>query len=120
MVDEEDILVSVFDRFFKAASEGRFAKLDDRNDLLQILIVLTERKVVDQYRRATAEKRGGQLEVADADLHQMDIGQIREVADKVPGPEFATAFNENLSWALNRLSDDTTREVALLRLEGYS
>ncbi len=120
VVDEEDILISVFDRFFNAVREGRFAKLHDRDDLLQILVVLTERKVVDQYRRANAEKRGGQRELADADLPQMDVGQIREIADKEPGPEFVAAFNENLAWALNRLSDDSTCEVALLRLEGYS
>src|SRR5262245_56293863 len=57
--DEEDILVSVFDRFFRAAKENRFARLHDRDDLWQILIMLTEHKVADQFRAAAAQKRGG-------------------------------------------------------------
>src|SRR5215471_14768727 len=59
-VDEEDVLVSVFDRFFRAAREDRFARLCDRDDLWQILLVLTERKVADQFRAAAAQKRGGE------------------------------------------------------------
>jgi FixJ family two-component response regulator len=43
--DAEDVLVSVFDRFFRAAQEDRFARLDDRDDLWQLLLMLTERKV---------------------------------------------------------------------------
>src|SRR5262245_10431221 len=46
-VDAEDVLVSVFDRFFRAAKEDRFARLHDRDDLWQILLILTERKVAD-------------------------------------------------------------------------
>src|SRR6186713_1037982 len=43
-VDEEDILVSVFDRFFQAAKQDRFAHLHDRDDLWQILLMLTDRR----------------------------------------------------------------------------
>src|SRR5262245_8935196 len=39
--DEEDLLLSVFQRFFHAASTDRFARLQDRDDLWQILLLLT-------------------------------------------------------------------------------
>jgi len=118
-IDEEDVLVSVFDRFFRAASQDRFANLQDRSDLWQILLMLTERKVADQYRRATAQKRldqevsgrRGRLESADTNIEQ--------VADDEPGPDFIAAFNDRLARAITRLGDTTTREVAILRMEGY-
>jgi len=116
VLDEEGILVSVFDRFFRAAKEERFTRLRDRDDLWQILLVLTERKVADQFRAAIAQKRGG-----SSPQHKLrqDDAEIREMATDEPGPEFVTSFNENLARALGRLSEPTTREVALLRMEGF-
>ena len=116
-VDEEDILVSVFDRFFQAAKQDRFAQLHDRHDLWQILLMLTDRKIADQYRHAATEKRGGEAVAGQAPRDNAD--DIREVADQEPGPEFVAAFNDQLSRALGRLGEATTREVALLRMEGY-
>jgi RNA polymerase sigma factor (sigma-70 family) len=115
-VDEEDVLVSVFDRFFRAAKEDRFARLHGRDDLWQILLVLTDRKVADHYRAAGAQKRGGDAARDELPPHAADI---RDVADHEPGPEFIATFNENLARALQRLGEPTTREVALLRMEGY-
>jgi DNA-directed RNA polymerase specialized sigma24 family protein len=43
----------------------------------------------------------------------------REVADQEPGPEFVAAFNDHLSRAWSRLGEEPTREVTLLKLEGY-
>ena len=117
-VDEEDLLLSVFDRFFRAAKEERFARLSDRDDLWQILLMLTDRKAAEQYRRSHAQKRGG------GDVRRLEerteSGQdLREMADAEPGPEFVAAFNDSLSQALTRLNGEKTRDVALLRLEGY-
>jgi hypothetical protein len=36
-IDEHDNLISVFERFFQAVKENRFARLNDRDDLWQIL-----------------------------------------------------------------------------------
>jgi DNA-directed RNA polymerase specialized sigma24 family protein len=115
-VDEEDVLVSVFDRFFRAAKEDRFARLHDRDDLWQVLLVLTERKVADHFRAAATQKRGG--DAARHDLPQQDV-DLRQIASQDPGPEFIGMFNENLARALRRLGEPTTREVALLRMEGF-
>ena len=42
-----------------------------------------------------------------------------EVPDLEPGPEVVAAFNDSLSVAIASLADETAREVALLKLEGY-
>ena len=119
-VDEEDVLVSVFDRFFRAVSEGRFAKLNDRDDLWQILLMLTERNVSDQRRRSTTEKRGRDRVVNQSNLANLDMQQLRELADREPTPDQVVAFNEHLSVCLCSLDDMSTREVAIMKLEGLS
>ncbi len=116
-IDAEDVLVSVFDRFFRAAQEDRFGRLNDRDDLWQILLMLTERQAASQVRRAAAAKRGGDSPLSGgAGGHAMELVHV---ADPAPGPEFAAAFNDSLARAITRLTDDKTREVALLRMEGY-
>lgn len=118
-VDEEDVLVSVFDRFFRTAGENRFAQLNDRDDLWQILLMLTDRKVCEHYRRSNALKRGGGQVAALEDLADGHESRMQELADHEPSPEFVAAFNDNLSRALLKLGDKKTREVAMLKLEGY-
>lgn len=117
-VDEEDILISVFDRFFRAARENRFARLEDRDDLWQILLMLTERRVAEQFRRSGAQKRGGGLVRQLGDLNN-GSGQIPELSDLELDPEFIAAFNDSVAGALARLADTTARHVALMKLEGF-
>src|SRR4029077_8411207 len=47
----EDVALSAFKSFCRAAEDNRFPRLNDRHDLWQILVVLTARKAVDALRR---------------------------------------------------------------------
>lgn len=117
--DEEDILLSVFDRFFQAAGSNRFRKLDDRDDLWRLLLMLTDHKVTDEYRKTQAQKRGGGKVRNASDVSDFDINQVKQIAERDPTPEYLVSFNETLARALQRLDAGGTREVAILRLEGY-
>src|SRR5262245_58568346 len=57
-VDERDIAQEVFASFFRSVEARRFSRLDDRNDVWQVLILLTDRKANAHLRRELAEKRG--------------------------------------------------------------
>ena len=57
--DEEDAALSAFDSFCRGVKNGRFPRLDDRDDLWRILVVLTQRKVADQVRHEMTLRRGG-------------------------------------------------------------
>ncbi|MEM7313963.1 MAG: ECF-type sigma factor, partial [Planctomycetota bacterium] len=105
LIDEEDILISVFDRLFKATQKNQFAKLENRDDLWQILVMLTERKVIDHQRRELAQKRGGDKIQPFSDL-KLSIREFEELAENGPDPERAALFNESLAQALNRLGDE--------------
>ena len=53
--DEEDVALSAFDTFCRGAENGRFPRLDDRDNLWNVLVLLTARKawhvVRDEGRR---------------------------------------------------------------------
>ena len=49
--DEEDVALAAFDSFYRRAERGQFPKLEGRDDLWQLLFVITVRKAVDLTRR---------------------------------------------------------------------
>jgi DNA-directed RNA polymerase specialized sigma24 family protein len=122
MADEEDAALSAFDSFFRGAACGRYPRLDDRNDLLRLLVVITERKVIDQVKRERRQKRGGGKNRSapgsvDADHSQREMARV---AGAEPTPEFAALVADECRRLLTGLRDDSLRTVALLRMEGYT
>ena len=47
VADEEDVALSVFHSLCRGAAAGRFERLRDRHELWQMLIAITQQKVVD-------------------------------------------------------------------------
>ena len=122
--DEEDVALSALDSFFRGVAGGRFPRLNDRDDLWQVLVVLTDRKAVDRVRRETAAKRGGGAVRGDSVFARPDDsalgGRAEQVADPGPSPEFAARFADECRRLLTQLGDPDLEQVALLKLEGYS
>jgi len=108
----EDVALSAFHSFCRAAKEGRFPELANRQDLWQILVMLTARKAWALLKHEGRQKRGGDLQPADAEIEQL-IGAE-------PTPEFAAQLAEEFQTLLNRLTSDELRQVALWKLEGYT
>jgi DNA-directed RNA polymerase specialized sigma24 family protein len=116
-VDEEDVALSAFDSFCRRAERGRFAQLADRDDLWQILVLITERKAIDLIRREGRQSRGGGRVVAFSDVENRHPGDI---ADPGPTPEFAAQLVDEFRELLERLGDDSLKSVALAKMEGYT
>ena len=55
MEDEEDVALSAIDSFCRAADQGRFPNLNDREGLWRLLSRITQRKAIDLIRRAHAK-----------------------------------------------------------------
>ncbi len=122
VADEEDAALSAFDSFCVGAARGRFPRLDDRDDLWRLLVVITERKAIDQAQHERRLKRGGgkivgMVEAAGAD--QLDRG-VAQVACPQPTPEFAAMMADECGHLLGKLRDDSLRKVAQLKMEGYT
>ncbi len=120
----EDVAVSVFHSFYQRAGAGGFQRLDDRDDLWQLLAVLTTRKAVSVRRREGAAKRGAGQVVAVSRAVGGSDDQVADLFSNLtaaePSPAEAAAAAEEMQRLLEMLGDDELRQVALARLEGYS
>jgi DNA-directed RNA polymerase specialized sigma24 family protein len=122
MADEEDAALSAFDSFVRGAAGGRYPRLDDRDDLWRLLVVITERKGLDQAQHERRQKRGsGKLVGLAGPDGAEDRGEGPvSLAGRLPTPEFAALVSDQCRTLLERLRDDSLRTVALLRMEGYT
>jgi len=121
--DEQDLVNSVFYSLYRGAEAGRFANLSNRDDLWWLLIAITKKKAADHYRRETARKRGGG-QVIQASVLEERAGSgaflFNQILGREPAPEVVVELDETFGRLLGVLKDDTLRNVALWRMEGYS
>lgn len=121
--DEEDVALSAMHSFYRGAAAGRFPQLADRQDLWRILMTITARKVWTQMRRQGAGKRGAGRVRGESVFQQRDgekaLG-IEQVLGREPTPELACLVAENCNRLLDSLGDETLRQIALFKLEGYT
>lgn len=124
--DEEDIAVCAFNAFLMGVRANRFQKLDNRDDLWQVLVMLADRNAIDQIRKLNSKKRGegkvrGESVFVDQDPSNpsKSIG-ISALVDDQPTPEFAVQFGEEVRARLSKLNSEELNEIVMLRLEGYT
>jgi DNA-directed RNA polymerase specialized sigma24 family protein len=123
--DEEDVVLNAFNSFFQRAKERRFARLSDRNDLWQLLVLLTERQAVNQMRHEGRQKRGGGKVLGESALPGDDDANagptgMAQMPFPEPTPEFAAEVAEEFQRLLGYLDDDLSRQIALWKMEGYT
>jgi DNA-directed RNA polymerase specialized sigma24 family protein len=122
--DEEDVALSAFDSFCRGAERGRFPRLDDRDDLWQVLVLLTRRKAANLARHERRPKRGGGKVVQTSALPAGEDGEegraFAGLIGREPEPQFAAQLAEECRRLLGLLGDGQLRRVALLKMEGYT
>ena len=122
--DEEDLVQIAFAQFFRQIERGRFSKLNDRNDLWQVLAMLVERRAIDQIRRNNTQKSGGG-ELRGESIFvvpgEKDAAGIAGTPDKFyPTPKMAEELTEVFRELFHDLDDGELRHIALLKMEGYT
>jgi DNA-directed RNA polymerase specialized sigma24 family protein len=123
-VDEEDVALSAFDSFCRGAAQGRFPRLDDRDDLWRLLLVLTARKAIHQVRDERRARRGGGKVRTEADLlgNAAADGEaaLAQVMGAEPTPELAAQVAEACRRLLAQLGDEGLRAIAVWQMEGFT
>jgi DNA-directed RNA polymerase specialized sigma24 family protein len=123
--DGEDAALSAFNSFCAGVEQGRFPRLEGRDDLWRLLVVITARKAGAEAVRQGRQKRGGGRVVTAADLTpdtpsgDGDDPFARALGGE-PTPEFAASAAEECARLLDLLGEESLRRVALDRMEGYS
>jgi len=117
--DEEDVALSAFHSFCQAAQ--RFPRLNDRDDLWQVLVTLTARKAFQQRRGQQALKRGGTASAeGPRTAEAAEAVALDEIVGAEPTPEFVVSIAEHFETLLAKLPGEELRQIARLRLEEYS
>lgn len=111
--DEEDVALSAFNAFCQAAQAGNCGEMADRDDLWRFLAVVTERKARQRIKEETRHKRGGGARhLADVDWEV--------VPGTEPPPQLAVLLTDQCHQFLGKLPNDALRNVAILKLQGFS
>ena len=123
--DEEDVALSALASFCRGAEQGRFPRLESRDDLWALLVVITARKAIDLRQREGRQKRGGGRVGGESVLDELlgDEDGARGISQKVgkePTPEIAAQVAEQFRVLLALLPNEEVRSVALRKMEGYT
>ncbi|MEM7010939.1 MAG: ECF-type sigma factor [Verrucomicrobiota bacterium] len=122
IADEDDAVIAAFDAFFRGAEEGRFPELNDRDDLWQILVMLTCRKSADQIKYQDRQRRGqGNVRGESIFLRpgaEDESAGFDEFEGADATPEFAMEVAEKYQQLLEKLGDDTLSKIAVWKMEG--
>src|SRR5689334_9661320 len=91
--DEEDVVLSAFASFCRGAAQGRFPRLEDRDDLWQLLVMITVRKAVDLIHHEHRQKRGGGAVKGESALDAPNASSeaetgLQQIVSPEPTPEF--------------------------------
>ena len=122
--DEEDAALSAFDSFCEGTRRGKFPFLSNRNNLWGLLLKITVRKAFDQNVRGHRLKRDenrarGESEFAGGSEDAMEF-DLDGLPGPEPSPEFAAIVAEEFERRMHALGDDSLRQIAVMRLEGYT
>ncbi len=115
--DEEDVALSAFESFYQRAERGQFPQLNDRDDLWQLLVVITVRKAIDLVCHEGRPTRGSGRVLVLSDLAGPGL---KQVLDPEPTPELAVQMTEECRRLYSCLGDDMLRAVARWKMEGHT
>jgi DNA-directed RNA polymerase specialized sigma24 family protein len=119
--DEEDVALSAFASFCRAAEAGRFPQLSDRHDLWRLLVTITDRKASNLVRDEHRLKRGGGAVQGESAVYRADDSAVQGLdgcAGREPTPEFAAQVAEECRRLLELLPDDEIRNIAIWKMDG--
>ena len=113
LLDTEAIACSALESIFKCAKQGRLQSVQDQSELSRLLLAMTNRKFVDHLRRATAQRV----------YPGTPLGELHPECIQIPPQKLVTycvAFEEQLTRLMELLPDDLHRQIAVLKLAGYT
>jgi DNA-directed RNA polymerase specialized sigma24 family protein len=121
MADPSGAALSAMNNFFQGARRNAFPRLNDRNDLWRLLVVITARKAAHALRDASRQKRGGGRARGESAIGiDSDFNGSQQALSAEPTPEMAAILAEELDHRLRHLNDELLVHIARLKFDGFS
>ncbi len=125
VADEEDVAHAVLFDLYRGVRCGGFPKLHDRDDLWQVLIMLTQRRTADLKRWICRQKRSGRSILAEVAMTNTCGSAcfrdfpIEQVIERGPGPEFVAEFVDLCNHLFSLIKDPLLRQIVTWKIEGH-
>ena len=110
--DEEDIALSALKSAMLGLHNNRFPELNDRTGLWPLLVTITWRKAINEFKRQRSKKRDRTSE--------QPIADEQTIAGRDPSPDFALRLAEAIPTLVHALGDPMLQTIAQRKLEGYT
>jgi DNA-directed RNA polymerase specialized sigma24 family protein len=121
--DEEDAAQSAFHSVCAGIIAGRFPKLHDRDSLWRPMLVITAQKVSNRHWYDQQQRRDVRRNLSSSVFSNSENDFVAGGIDLVSGeptPEFAVEFMDVCERLFQGLEDATLKEIATLKMEGYT
>lgn len=118
--DEDDIANSTFMALVKGLRESRFDKVTNRDELWQMMTIIASRKIANATKFFDRQKRGGGKVKGESVFGESGIYSVADMVSHVFSENEYDQFEKICDELLCGISDERTRQVAVLRLQGYS
>lgn len=121
--DEEDAAVSAFRSLCRGIEAQRFPNINDRDNLWALLVVITSRKIANQYRYQNQERRNAKLTLSEAILQRSDgseISILNAIPSNEPTPFFAAEVADMSEYLAGQLPEPDLKRIVMLKLEGHT
>ncbi len=117
--DEEDVAAEVLGTFFNRSMRGEYGDIRDRDDLWQLLVVITVRRAKMLARRERALKRGSGRVALESEIEAGgDFRLDQLVADD--GARLSQFMSAQCRQLLESLKDPQLEKIALSKLAGHT
>ncbi|MDB4732825.1 ECF-type sigma factor [Planctomicrobium sp.] len=121
--DEEDAAISAFRSFCNGVEQGRFPDLNDRHSLWRLLLVIASRKVTHRHRYEQQQRRDVRKNLEASLFSPTDesgAAGLAQFTSREPTPELQAEFMETSSELFNSLNNTELKEIAQLKIEGFT
>lgn len=124
VIGGEDLASEVITGFLHQLDQVGFRQPQAQQDLWEILLSLAQRRITDNRRRQSAQKRGGNSQLGESGMGDLKdpaaMRPMQQVEGREPTPEEAVEVSDLIATFLNSLPDQTLRRIAAALLGGQS
>ena len=121
--DEEDAAVSAFRSLCRGIEAQRFPDLGDRGNLWALLVVITSRKIANQFRFEHQQRRNANQTLSESMLQPSDgsgVGVLQSLPTHEPTPAFAAEVADMSEHLMSQLGESDLQKIVHLKLEGHT
>ncbi len=121
--DEEDAAVSAFRSLCRGIESQRFPDVGDRGNLWALLVVITSRKISNQFRYEHQQRRNANKTLSETMLQQRDgssLSIMQSLPSHEPTPAFAAEVADMSEHLMAQLPETDLKKLVLLKLEGHT